>query len=473
MLLTGRRESRVLARGRPTTITSIVGRLAWERTPIQRTELGDQQSGRAVETVLGVSITATEVRAALVEGANADGVLIEQDVFDIAACDGSATPNTADQVTAVVLGTQQGALAAGHHLASTGVAWSDETDAAAVREALVARGLDDVLLVSELNAAAALAQAVGRTLAYDKTALMFVDRDTATLAVVDSIDGSVAKILSQKRYGTDAVATLNEMIPSLRAEEPHPQGMFVVGSGVDVTAIKAHLTHVLSLPVIASEEPQIALARGAALASANTPRFDTSTIGLAYSQEAGETVVHPTALVDGTTDALHPDEVREGRKPFLLVGSTLAVFTVGITALAIAMAVNVQPAAEQNPGETASRPNELVPPPTVATAEPAPPQMPTPLSAPITAARHIIPPAPPPRRVFVGDVAPAPAAPPPAAPGPAAPPPPVIQWPVLPLPPILLPPNLPQPVHGPPFKIPKIPPGLGGKGHGNGHGKGH
>ncbi|HEY5842783.1 MAG TPA: hypothetical protein VIU87_15225, partial [Mycobacterium sp.] len=136
-------------------------------------------------------------------------------------------------------------------------------------------------------------------------------------------------------------------------------------------------------------------------------------------------------------------------------------------------AVNVQPAAEQNPGETASRPNELVPPPTIATAEPAPPQMPTPLSAPITAARHIIPPAPPPRRVFVGDVAPAPAAPPPAAPGPAAPPPPVIQWPVLPLPPILLPPNLPQPVHGPPFKIPKIPPGLGGKGHGNGHGKGH
>ena len=306
-----------------------------------------------METVLGVSITATEVRAALVEGANADGVLIEQDVFDIAACDGSATPNTADQVTAVVLGTQQGALAAGHHLASTGVAWSDETDAAAVREALVARGLDDVLLVSELNAAAALAQAVGRTLAYDKTALMFVDRDTATLAVVESIDGSVAKILSQKRYGTDAVATLNEMIPSLRAEDPHPQGMFVVGSGVDVTAIKAHLTHVLSLPVIASEEPQIALARGAALASANTPRFDTSTIGLAYSQEAGETVVHPTALVDGTTDALHPDEVREGRKPFLLVGSTLAVFTVGITALAITMAVNVQPATEQNPGETA------------------------------------------------------------------------------------------------------------------------
>ena len=52
---------------------------------------------------------------------------------------------------------------------------------------------------------------------------MFVDSDTATLAVVESIDGSVAKILSQKRYGTDAVATLDEMIPSLRAEDPAPR----------------------------------------------------------------------------------------------------------------------------------------------------------------------------------------------------------------------------------------------------------
>ena len=209
---------------------------------------------------------------------------------------------------AVILGTQEGALAAGHHLASTGVAWSDQTDAAALREALVARGLDDVLLVSELHAAAALAQAVGRTLAYDKTALMFVDSDTATLAVIESVDGSVAKILSQNRYSADTIATLTEMVPSLEAEEPLPQGMFVVGSGVDVTSVKAHLTNVLSLPVIASEEPQLALARGAALASANAPRFDTSTVGLAYSQDSGETVVDPMALAYGTTGILDRDD---------------------------------------------------------------------------------------------------------------------------------------------------------------------
>ena len=46
---------------------------------------------------------------------------------------------------------------------------------------------------------------------------------------------------------------------------------------MDVTAVKAHLKDVVSVPVIAPEEPELALARGAALASASAPRYDTST----------------------------------------------------------------------------------------------------------------------------------------------------------------------------------------------------
>ena len=90
---------------------------------------------------------------------------------------------------------------------------------------------------------------------------------------------------------TDAIAVLTEMVTSLQAEESMPQGLFVVGSGVDVTAVKAHLQDLVSVPVIAPEEPQLALARGAALASANAPRYDTSTIGLAYSQDPDGTTV--------------------------------------------------------------------------------------------------------------------------------------------------------------------------------------
>ena len=248
-----------------------------------------------MEIVLGVSMTPTKVSIALVEGEKADGVIIDHDVFDITAVDGSATPSAPEHVIAAILGTQEGAIAAGHHLVSTGVTWTDHAEAAELREALVARDVEDVLLVSELHAAAALAQTVGRAVGYDETALMFVEREKATLAVVETVDGSVVKVQSQSLHDGDAIAVVAEMVTSLQVQESMAQGVFVVGSGVDVTAVKAHLQDLVSVPVIAPEEPQLALARGAALASASAPRYDTSTIGLAYSQDPDGT----TRLPDG------------------------------------------------------------------------------------------------------------------------------------------------------------------------------
>ena len=60
------------------------------------------------------------------------------------------------------------------------------------------------------------------------------------------------------------------------------------------------------MPVIAPEEPQVALARGAALASANAPRFDASTVGLAYSLDPDVTTVYPLALADDVTALVGP-----------------------------------------------------------------------------------------------------------------------------------------------------------------------
>ena len=425
-----------------------------------------------MEIVLGVSMTPTTVSIALVEGEKADGVIVERDVFDITAVDGSATSSASDHVIAAVLGTQEGAIAACHHLVSTGVTWTDHAQAAVLREALVARGIEDVLLVSELHAAAALAQAVGRAVGYDKTALMFVERDTATLAVVETADGSVVKVLSQGLHSADTIAVLTEMVTSLQAEKTMPQGMFVVGSNVDVTAVKAHLQDLVSVPVIAPEEPQLALARGAALASANAPRYDASTVGLAYSQDPDLTTAYLMALADDATMfhghadatpdaadvASDSDDVPERSKPFLLVGSSLtAIFAAGVMALVIAMVISIQPTVDQGSGKITVPPSAAAPPPASESTQPAaPPQVPTtvpdpaavPQSAATATARQMVPPAPPPQ-VLVRNAAPAPAAPPPApAPPPPAVlppwvPPPLIQW----LPPILQPPPFfnPQP----------------------------
>ena len=273
---------------------------------------------------------------------------------------------------------------------------------------MVARDIEDVLLVSELHAAAALAQTVGRAVGYDKTALMFVERETATLAVVETADGSVVKVLSQSLHDGDAIAVVAEMVTSLEVQESVAQGLFVVGSGVDVTAVKAHLQDLVSVPVIAPEEPQLALARGAALASASAPRYDTSTIGLAYSQDPDGTTVYPISLADDATTFLghadaspdtadiasDSDDVPERSKPFLLVGSSLtAIFVAGMMALAIAMVVNVQPTADQGSDDMAVHPDAAAPPPALQGAPPAAPQqvpktVPAPAPAAPPPARH-------------------------------------------------------------------------------------
>ncbi|HET6732436.1 DUF7159 family protein [Mycobacterium sp.] len=418
-----------------------------------------------MDIVLGVSMTPTTVRMVLVEGEKADGVTVDHDAFDVTANEGSATSNAAEQVISAVLGTKESAEAGGHHLKSIGVTWSDHAEASVLRDALTAHGIDDVMLVSDGHAAAALAQAVGRTVGCDTTALLFIDRDTATLSVVQTDDGSVVKVLSRTLHSNDAMAVLTDMAAAVDAQDSPPQAMFVVGSGVDVSSVKAHLQHLISLPVSAPEEPELALARGAALASANAPAFEATTVGLAYSQDpdgttagaaypglaAAETQLAPVSdgapLVDeyaADTDMDLP--VGEERKPFLLVGSALtSIFVVGVVALAISLAVSIRPTVDQrpSPAQSAIVPSTVAPAPAPVQQEAQPVQAPPPppaetIKAPIPVVQEA--PQAPPRTVYVEQ--PAPQAPPPA-PAPAAPPPPPAA-----------PPPAPAPVYTPPVVLP-------------------
>ena len=435
-----------------------------------------------MDIVLGVSMTPTTVRMVLVEGENADGITVDHDVFDVTAVEDAATMSAADQVVAAILGTQESADAGGHHLKSIGVTWSDHSDASALRDSLTAHGIDDVMLVSEGHAAAALAQAVGRAVGYDTTALLFIDRDAATLSVVQTEDGSVVKVLGSSLHSTDAMAVLSDMAAAVAAQETPPDGMFIVGSGVDVSSVKEHLQHLVSMPVNAPEEPELALARGAALASATAPALEASTVGLAYSQDpdgptagsayalAGlDTQLAPAgsdlgSLLDGGVDELDPavfNEVAaadEERKPFLLVGSALtSVFVIGVVALVISLAVSIRPTVDQRPApaQGAVVPTAPVakapapaPAPEAKPVQEAPPPAPPPetIKAPVPVVQEAPQPQAPPRTVYVEQPqapAPAPAAPPPA---PEAPPPAPVA-PVLPAP---------APVYQPPGYIPPV-----------------
>ncbi len=410
-----------------------------------------------MDIVLGVSMTPMAVRIVLVEGGKADGVTVDHDVFEVDVNEGAAT--TAERVVAAILGTQECAAAAGHHVKSIGVACSGQAEAAALDAALAAWGAEGVTIVSDAQAAGSLAQAVGRAVGYDTTALLFLERGAATLSVVRSDDGSIVKVLNRSLYFADVMAVLAEMAAAVDARDHPPGGVFVVGSGVDLGEVKARLEGLMSVPVNAPEEAELALARGAALASASAPVFEASTAGLAYSQDPdqhpGPTPADPVSLgLDAAPTESAPVEEppEEARKPFLLVGSALtSIFVIGVVALAISMAVSIRPTVDQRPSpiESAIAPSSEHVEPALPAAQPVPPPPAASPAQTIKAPVPVVQQAPQapqtPRTVFVERPAP----PPPQAPEPApapvaapAPAPPVYTPPVVLPPPMVV---LPQP----------------------------
>src|ERR1700756_1208115 len=282
--------------------------------------------GGALDTVLGVSMAPTAVRMVLVEGENGNGATVDQDNFEVPDDDDAATVTAAGQVASAILGTRESAAEGGYQLASTGGTFTDPIEAAALRDALAAHKVENVMLVSAFLAAAALAQSVGTQTNCARTALLYIEPDAATLAVVDSLDGSIADVHRETLPDDDeaAVAQLASMVSGAETLATPPDAVFVVGSGVDIPMIKPALEAATTLPLTAPEEPDTALARGAALASAHAPLFASSTAALAYAQDPGTGAIDPFAVAPGyfeaSTDAganslaysAVPDDFRDG-----------------------------------------------------------------------------------------------------------------------------------------------------------------
>ena len=400
-----------------------------------------------MDIVLGVSMTPSAVRMVLVEGENADGVSLDHNAVNITPVAESAMSGAPQQVLDAILGTRDGAAEGGHRLTAVGVAWTDHADAAQLRQSLRRHRLEDVILVSELHAASALAQAIGQTVGCQRTALLFIENETATVAVVRTADGAVVRVTSRSLLGSDVVAELRGMVAGLDTGDEPAQAVYMMGSGVDIAMLRPDVAAATHLPVHAPADGDLALARGAALAAASTPRYEASTVGMMSSEDTAAGITQMAAagymaplgysavpdeddadlLAYETPEIEVPAEAPD-RKPFLLVGSAVsAIFVAGVAALAISLAVVIRPTGDQRPEPpgTPVAPSAPAPAPAQAKA-PAPPAAPETIQAPVPVVQEA------PRTVFVAppaaapapQPAAAPAAPPPPAAAPAAPPPP-------------------------------------------------
>ena len=392
-----------------------------------------------MDIVLGVSMAPASVQMVLLQGENADGTTVDANEFAVTADDDSPTVSASDRVIAAIAATREDAASAGLELSAVGVACTDELEAAALRDALTAHKMENVMLVSAFLAATALTQSVGGAMGYEQTAVLFVEPDTVTLAVVETCDGSITEV------HTEATAELLKLVAGLDELPTRPGGLFLVGCGVDIAAIKPLLEEATSLTVSAPEEPETALARGAALASANAPLFASSTAALAYERDPDTGAVDTSALPEYLDDeASAPTVVIEGkprRSRVLLVGTALAVACISaVIALEVALTVGLHTTVGLLPAPLHNLifPAEQAPAPALGQVAATKVVAPKPLSPPATASQPLasVPAVPVP-------AAPAPAAPAPAAPVPAAP---AVPVPVV-VPPIELPPA--PPVHLP------------------------
>jgi hypothetical protein len=226
-----------------------------------------------LDTVLGLSLTSTSVGWVLVEGRDADGTILDHDDFEVGTGGGVRTVTNSEQTTAAVLDAQAAAAGYGHRLHVIGVTWSDETaaEAALLQESLTNAGFDNVVPIRLHQACDMLARAIAPVVGYDQAAVCVLDGDSTIVVMVDTCDDEPQTAV---KHLTGGPGRLVQWLTTLFDRSSwQPGGIVVVGPDEDLEALSWRLEKAVPVPVITQSGTQLALARGAALASAESTEF--------------------------------------------------------------------------------------------------------------------------------------------------------------------------------------------------------
>jgi len=225
-----------------------------------------------VDAVLGLSVTPSAVGLVLVEGQDADGATMDRDAFEVRSRGRSSALQTSERAAAAVLRCEAIAATRGHRLHSIGVTWSDDADieASLLLKSLTDSGFDNVVPVRLPEATEALARGIAEVIGYGTTAVCVLEPDTVIVLIVHLHDGAVQTSVNHR------IVTEEDLIRWLSTvftrADWQPEALVMVGSGGD-DELMPILEDALSVPVFAPAEAQLALARGAALASAQNVDF--------------------------------------------------------------------------------------------------------------------------------------------------------------------------------------------------------
>ncbi|WP_167101092.1 hypothetical protein [Mycobacterium sp. DL592] len=220
-----------------------------------------------MDTVLGLSMTPTTVGLVLVEGDGADGATKNHDAFEVRR--GGYSPVTTSEFVAEALSRTQ-AIAGGQHLQSIGVTWSDDAavEASMFLDSLADSGFHNVVPIRLPEATEAFARGIGEVIESRVTAVCVVEPDAVVALVVDTVTDATDSVVS---YDLESESDLIGWLADVLARDGwQPDSLVVLGSGEELDQIARELEQVLGIPVFAPAEAELALARGAALASVNS-----------------------------------------------------------------------------------------------------------------------------------------------------------------------------------------------------------
>ena len=206
------------------------------------------------------------------EGRGADGAILDHDDFDVDPTAGMQAVYTSEQANAAVLEAQAAAAGFDQRLHVVGVTWSDESaaEAALLVESLTDAGFDNIVPVRLHDACDMLARAVVPMVGYDQAAVCVLDGDSTIVVMVDAEDGEPQTAIKQLSGGpAHLVHWLTAMFDR---SSWRPGGIVIVGGQDDVDALSPQLS-TLPVPVINQVGAELALARGAALVSAQSTEF--------------------------------------------------------------------------------------------------------------------------------------------------------------------------------------------------------
>ena len=218
-----------------------------------------------MRTVLGLSKTSTSIGWVLVDEQDAAAEPLDHDAFDITDASAAAPAATARRVRDIA--TASGFTVDSVHVTSSG-------NVSSLRDALAECGFDDVVSVPLTEATRSWGRDTGYANAMEKTAICVFGQDSAALSTIDTRSGAVQRATTTE---TNDLPTLTSWLNfAMAADGSQPDALFLIGSRPKLDAVAGPLDRALSVPVVATHDAQIALARGAASSTGRCTYVDAA-----------------------------------------------------------------------------------------------------------------------------------------------------------------------------------------------------